>query len=499
MTAARSFDGLLDDARDPVAGPELAVQLGLRAIDERREDDALPVVAAIAARTPGDSRLLHVTGLLHRSTGNLAAAIVALDQALAIAPSSPRLVHARARATLEAGLPAVDWYGRAARLAPTDGDIVLGQAAALLAARDGAAADSLLSDMLRQHPGWLPGHEALMRLRYAAGDIDRCTQALDSAIAGAPADTRLHMTKIMGLQRGGLAERAGSALAEAYTAAGDALPLRQAAAILATENDRLVAADAAFATLDPVATPDLAVYWFRHLLRRGEAGRLADVVAALPPALADVAEPYRSIARRLTSDARGDRRDADELVSVIDAGPGCPSLTALAETLRELHVAQCQPLDQSVRGGTQTDGPLFLRIDPVIQQLARYVRDAVAAYITALPCPAEHPFLAGRPQRPRTVGSWSVRLANGGFHEPHVHGSGWLSSAFYVALPEPCSDRQAGWLTIGEPQRSLGTGLSPLRLIEPKPGRLVLFPSTTWHGTRPFDSGERLTIAFDIA
>jgi Putative 2OG-Fe(II) oxygenase len=30
-------------------------------------------------------------------------------------------------------------------------------------------------------------------------------------------------------------------------------------------------------------------------------------------------------------------------------------------------------------------------------------------------------------------------------------------------------------------------------------GRLVLFPSTNWHGTLPFDEGERLSIAFDVA
>ncbi|MBK9588986.1 MAG: hypothetical protein IPO50_10640 [Sphingomonadales bacterium] len=36
------------------------------------------------------------------------------------------------------------------------------------------------------------------------------------------------------------------------------------------------------------------------------------------------------------------------------------------------------------------------------------------------------------------------------------------------------------------------------RLIEPKPGRLVMFPSTMWHGTVPFDAGERLTVAFDV-
>jgi predicted 2-oxoglutarate/Fe(II)-dependent dioxygenase YbiX len=34
-------------------------------------------------------------------------------------------------------------------------------------------------------------------------------------------------------------------------------------------------------------------------------------------------------------------------------------------------------------------------------------------------------------------------------------------------------------------------------MVEPKVGRLVLFPSFLWHGTRPFPRGERMTIAFD--
>jgi hypothetical protein len=36
-------------------------------------------------------------------------------------------------------------------------------------------------------------------------------------------------------------------------------------------------------------------------------------------------------------------------------------------------------------------------------------------------------------------------------------------------------------------------------MVEPKPGRLVLFPSYMWHATRPFRAGERITVAFDIA
>ena len=52
---------------------------------------------------------------------------------------------------------------------------------------------------------------------------------------------------------------------------------------------------------------------------------------------------------------------------------------------------------------------------------------------------------------------------------------------------------------LGEPQAELRLPLEPFRTIEPKPGRLALFPSTMWHGTYPFDAGERLTVAFDVA
>jgi hypothetical protein len=41
--------------------------------------------------------------------------------------------------------------------------------------------------------------------------------------------------------------------------------------------------------------------------------------------------------------------------------------------------------------------------------------------------------------------------------------------------------------------------LPPFRTIEPKPGRLALFPSYMWHGTRPFAEGERMTVAFDVS
>jgi hypothetical protein len=55
-----------------------------------------------------------------------------------------------------------------------------------------------------------------------------------------------------------------------------------------------------------------------------------------------------------------------------------------------------------------------------------------------------------------------------------------------------------GWLEVGGPPGGLDVPVEPLRRIEPVPGRLALFPSYLFHGTRPFAEGERLTAAFDV-
>lgn len=499
MTAA-TVEQLLLAARGPPVRLELASALGLRALDEGREEEALPFVAAALARAPHDARLLHIVGLLYRATGDPAAGVPLFDRALALAPDDARLVHARARTAFEAGLPCLEWYHRARQLAPSDADIIIGYAAALSANGEATRADTLLATTLRQHPGWLAGHATLIRLRYAARRRDDWLAELDTALCGAPNDPRLHHLRVMALHRAGLGADALAATARALAIPGEFAAVKSAAAIVATEHGTIRDADAAFAGLDPLAEPDLTVHWLRHLLRRQEPHRVSALAGKMPAAAAGSAWPYLSLAWRLLGDARAAWLDDRRLIKVVDLVDDDTWLAPLADTLRALHTTHGQPLEQSVRGGTQTDGPLFSRFEPVIRHLRGRVAGAVADYISGLPPrDASHPLLGHIPKHPRFTGSWSVRLKDGGFHVPHIHGEGWISSAFYVRLPKCTGDTDAGRLTLGEPQASLGVNLPPYDVIEPRPGRLVLFPSTMWHGTRPFPEGERLTVAFDIA
>ena len=92
-----------------------------------------------------------------------------------------------------------------------------------------------------------------------------------------------------------------------------------------------------------------------------------------------------------------------------------------------------------------------------------------------------------------------MQLQAGGYHINHVHPRGWLSSAYYVSLPDVSdADTHAGWLKFGEPGMPI-PGCAAERFVRPEEGMLVLFPSYLWHGTVAFAAGgPRLTAAFDV-
>ena len=93
-----------------------------------------------------------------------------------------------------------------------------------------------------------------------------------------------------------------------------------------------------------------------------------------------------------------------------------------------------------------------------------------------------------------------MQLAPNGYHAPHVHPEGWLSSACYIDLPAVVdAGGREGWIGFGAPPFACAVPTPPEYFEKPEPGKLVLFPSYMWHGTVPFTGDEtRLTIAFDV-
>ena len=209
---------------------------------------------------------------------------------------------------------------------------------------------------------------------------------------------------------------------------------------------------------------------------------------------------------------QGDERDEalngyDSLIRIYDLDPpegfsDMESFNAeLNAYLDRIHPATREYLAQSLRNGTQTPDRLFGAGHDLVERLQRRIREAIARYIADMKPDDKHPLLSRRARAFDYTGSWSSRLRDCGFHTNHVHPEGWISSCYYVALPPAVEDTKTrqGWIKFGEPALDVTLKDPIRRAIQPRPGRLVLFPSYMWHGTVPFhDVHPRTTIAFDV-
>ena len=468
-----------------------------------RYEEARAMLERAVKVAPNLGKAWHMLGLVQRDLGDIDAACASFDRTLAIEPGNIRALHARALVEADRGGSALAFYDRAIALAPDNLELVQGRAAALHGEGDVAGAQAAIEKQLASRPDWAQGHVLLSQMRWQHGDVD-ATRSFTAALAAHSGDAALWVNYLATLNRAG---RHGETLARidgARRAIGQHVALDRIEAVAADETGDFARAAP---LLDRLATDEdapMQIARVRHLLRRSrydEAAKLAERLTERPDALD--AWAYLATAWRLIGDSRLEWLEGDpRLISIIDFDAVESLLPRLAEVLRALHLTRAHPLDQSLRGGTQTDGPLFARKTPEIQTLKQAIERAVAHHIAQLP-PADprHPTLRVPRNGFRFSGSWSVRLQAQGFHINHIHPQGWISSACYIALPPGIgagSDEPAGWLALGQPPVELGLELRPTRLIEPRPGRLVLFPSTMWHGTVPFSDGERLTVAFDV-
>ena len=483
------------------------VNLALVAEEVERFDEARAALVKATQLQPSLAKTWQSLGLLDRAEGDLDSAAAALDQALALAPDDPKAAQGRARVEAERGGNALPFFDRAERLTPGDPELFIARNA-VEALDDPAGAERRLAAMVDANPEWLAGHMALSQMRWQFGGDGAPERSFEEALARRPGAREIWYGYIAWLNRAERPQAALETVGRARSALGGDMTatavLDQLEAIAADEAGDHARAAALFQRMTAIEDFTVQIARIRHALRTGapdEAARIAEPLTAGGSALVWA---YLSTAWRLTGDPRHDWLDGDErLVQTLDIAAAMPPLDRLAARLRELHVTQAHPIDQSLRGGTQTDGDILIRSEPLFRDVRAALARAVETYVANLPPPdPRHPTLKEPRHGVRLVGGWSVRLTSQGFHVNHVHPRGWLSSAFYVSLPPGVggdASQPDGWLALGCPPAELGLDLPPLRLIRPAPGRLALFPSTMWHGTLPFAEGERLTIAFDVA
>jgi len=467
-------------------------------------DIAVDLLTALTRASPDLAAAWRLLGFAEREEQRMHAAAAAFARAVELEPEDPLSALGRAETAYARGLPAADLFARARGLAPEDLRVLRGAALAEAAEGRQARAEELIEAALARQPGWLEGHKTLAGMRWARGETEDYAASYAQATRAQPQNRGLWLAwfGVLAQVRDWPAARA--VLGAAEQALGPEQALLLARLFVASESGETLEAERLFAATAMLQDPVRELAFVRHCLR---AGRLkaaeATAVRLLETPAATTAWPYLSLIWRLGGDARAQWLDgAPPYVRAFDLDFSAIELEELAALLRGLHTARAPYLEQSVRGGTQTDGQLFFRNEAIVETARERFEAAIQEYLARLPVAQPgHPLLAGTRGRPiRYGGSWSVRLQAQGYHVSHTHPKGWISSAFYVSLPPPAALGRppSGYLSFGTPPPELGLRLAPYLEIEPKPGRLVLFPATMWHRTVPFASGERLVLAFDV-
>jgi tetratricopeptide (TPR) repeat protein len=478
--------GRLDDALSAYRtalglgnGPAARVRVAAILLNLGRPDDALSELDAAFAGEAVSFDGNYYRGLALAQLGRPADAAVALREAVRLRPSSLEALHALANNLKAADLhdEAMDVYWRTIEAHPLD-----------------VATHSNMN----QH-AWMTGRQDAF-LKSFAYVRERQGESPDLMVA--EAQLRMQRDDAAGaepLLRKALATVPGRADANALM--GRLLGLR----------GRF---DESVACFETAVKSDPATGVYRNefgyaLLKGGAHSRaLSEFEAACRINSADqLALSGLCLAYRALGDSRyGELMNVDRFVRVyaIDAPPGFADAASfnrvLAAELSKLHTTTAEPLDQTLRGGTQTPGLLFFRKLRAIEQVREQIAAAVSDYISRMETSNDHPLLSRREADWSFTHSWSCKLRSSGFHTNHVHPMGWISSAYYVSLPDVLDDasRRPGWLKFGESHLGLGDD-RPEHYVRPRVGQLVLFPSYFWHGTVPFEAAsDRLTIAFDV-
>jgi tetratricopeptide (TPR) repeat protein len=517
--------------------------------------------AHLAAR-PHDPQALNLAGIAAARTGALGEAASLFETALAFDPSfaDARLNLGNALSGLGRAAEADSAYGRVLEAQPDHADALFNRA---LARRARGRFVDALADLDAIGPGFANAAEAAFAragLLAALGRLTESRNAWDRALDLRPGWPDALTNRAAVLQELGLNDAASADLDAAVTADPEHTEARYNQGVAAqTAGDPGAAAEAYEHVLK--RRPDhigarINLAW--AYVERGETDRALDTIdeACRRAPSADKAHVNRADILRVAGSADA-ALDAAE--AYLRSHPGNPSMTAFLAVAAQAaghsdRAAEILALDRAVqvfdvdwrfvpgadadfdaalgdhilahpslheapashatRAGGHTGNLMVGPLGPM-EAFAAAVDIHVDRYAARV---SETKFAPTAMPRPERTGLhvWAVAMRRSGHQRPHNHPSAWISGVYYARTPDiadagPADDlvldpdavddaAHAGWIEFGRPPDDYRGALTPhVRLIRPRAGRMVLFPSFLFHRTVPHASDAlRISVAFDV-
>jgi len=488
-------------------------RLGLaRALNDLREFGAAETESRkLIASAPQDARHWSLLAAALRGQQRMAEAEAAYRQAISLAPSRAHLHHnlGSLLSNVERSEEALESLDRAQALGLSGREIAVNRGRTLVQLYRLDEAEQAYAKAVAIEPRDVDAQLSLAQLRYMRGDPG-FTRDLTAAVASRD-EPGLQLLLGDVLRRAGDLKGAEAVLRDHIARRGGMPEVRTTLAAVLQELGQLreaetEALEAAAQRPNSAAVIETLVAIQLSQGRADEALPFISRQRARQP-LEQRWIAYEATAARIRGHAAyHELYDYQRFVRAYDIGapPGWGSMAELnAELGRALaarHRFATHPMGQSLRHGSQTARSLLTERDRAIQAVLTAFEPAIDDYRRFIGANAAHPLTARNRGEARFAGCWSVQLQREGFHVNHLHPAGWISSAYYVSVPTEVEDQdlRSGWIKFGEPRFAV-PGATPERFVQPKAGRLVLFPSYMWHGTNPIHGSEpRMTVAFDV-
>jgi len=466
---------------------------------------------------PEDQRLFVVLGNAYRHTDELDHALAAYNQALKVSPNDIQALHNKGITLrlLHQAKSAIQCYLKLLDMNQKYPELFFNLGCAHYDLNDNQQASLYLKQAIEIKPDYIEAHEALNKLYWESHNMECFLQSYTECLSNFPLSIPLRYSYVAMLIMAQRNQEAKIALELAINEIGPVHTFLHALSVLKNkDNDKdheVLELLKRAADQQPANTRyqiDIA-NWHIHSLSYNTAIEHLDRALGTAPLNQEI-WAFKGICWRLLDDEKASwLNDYSNFIQaeLLEAPDGYDNLEHFMSVLRQeldnMHRSKHQPLDQSVKGGTQTMGHLLSEPRKVIKDFRAVLEKRITTFLRSLPKDPKHPFLNRNTQQFRFPGSWSVKLQEGGFHTNHVHPDGWLSCCTYIEVPrdiKPDDPQKAGWLKFGESALNLEDNESIGREICPQEGLCVLFPSYFWHGTNHFESAQhRMTISCDVS
>ncbi|HEY8084507.1 MAG TPA: 2OG-Fe(II) oxygenase family protein, partial [Methylophilaceae bacterium] len=178
-----------------------------------------------------------------------------------------------------------------------------------------------------------------------------------------------------------------------------------------------------------------------------------------------------------------------------------PDSQLLKDLLEDIsHTALAERKQGRLYYGIQSAGNLLKRPEQSFQTLAGLIKDKINEY-KARYADSDAELIKSFPAQIEFGSSWYLKMNKGGHLTSHIHEDGWISGCIYLKLPQEKVHETDGAFVYemdgDDYPRQHDNFPSHIALVQV--GDIVLFPSSLFHRTIPFNSNEeRICVAFDL-